>query len=128
VNAHKLKAIITAAGAAFVVAACESYGAAGAMYVQTAPPPVQYEEVTVAPGPGFIWVAGYWDWTGMQYAWVSGHWTRPPSGYTVWVPARYERRSNGWNYHPGHWGGGHGNGRGHGHDRDDDHGRGDGGE
>ena len=121
-NTHKLKAIMAAAVTAFVVAACESYGAAGVMYVQSAPPPVQYEVVSVAPGPGFIWVSGYWEWTGVQYAWVSGRWQRPPSGYTVWVGPRYERVRSGWRYRPGHWNKGRGHGRGHDRDRDhDDH-------
>jgi YXWGXW repeat-containing protein len=114
-----LNAIMAAGVAALVSTACETYGASGALYVQTAPPPMQYEVVTVAPGPGFVWVSGYWEWSGVQYVWVSGRWQRPPSGYTVWYAPRYERRNSGWYYQRGHWGGGHGHGRGHGHDRDD---------
>jgi hypothetical protein len=105
--------------AAMVTAACETAGAGGALYVQSGPPPVRYEVVTVSPGPEFVWISGYWAWSGAQYAWVSGRWERPPTGYTAWVSPRYERREGGWYYRPGHWGGGHGRGRGRGHDRHD---------
>ena len=31
-----------------------------------------------ATAPGSVWVAGYWHWTGFEYAWVPGHWEAPP--------------------------------------------------
>jgi len=26
------------------------------------------------PRPGYVWVDGYWHWTGVRYAWVAGRW------------------------------------------------------
>ena len=36
------------------------------------------------PGPGYIWVDGYWARSYGRNVWVAGYWTRPA--------ARYERR------------------------------------
>jgi hypothetical protein len=32
------------------------------------------EPVLVAPGPGYIWIGGYWSWTGGRHVWSRGHW------------------------------------------------------
>src|SRR2546428_4255048 len=49
------------------------------------PPPVRVETQTVAPGPGYIWITGYWRWTGTTYLWVPGTWVVRPRPSTVWV-------------------------------------------
>ena len=41
------------------------------------------EERPAPPNPQVTWIAGYWHWTGMQYAWIPGHWEAAPSG-AVW--------------------------------------------
>ena len=47
--------------------------------VVTAPPPpvAPVEVVPVAPGPGYVWVAGHWAWRRHGYIWVPGHWECP---------------------------------------------------
>ena len=40
----------------------------GPVVVTEAPPPAPVEVVTVAPAPGFVWVGGYWGWSGARYA------------------------------------------------------------
>jgi hypothetical protein len=55
------------------------------IYVQTAPPAPVYETVPAAPGAGYVWVGGYYNWTGGRYVWVHGHYV----------------------HHAGHWCGGH---------------------
>ena len=42
------------------------------------PPPYAYRERGVAPGPGYVWVDGYWVFRGNHWHWVSGHWVRTP--------------------------------------------------
>ncbi len=67
------------------------------------PPPVVVETRPLPPGPGCIWIDGYWHWGGRQYAWKSGHWEVPPRGYNHWVAPRYERHGNEYHYMPGRW-------------------------
>ena len=60
----------------------------------SAPPPPVVETVVVSPGPGYVWVAGYWRWHERHWAWVPGAWAFPPYHSAVWVPGHWER----------HWG------------------------
>jgi len=60
--------------------------------VPTAPPLPVVEEVTVSPGPGYVWVAGSWNWLG-HWVWESGHWAKPPKPGMVWVPHQFEYRA-----------------------------------
>ena len=56
------------------------------------PPAPQYEVVGVAPGPGFLWIGGYYHWYGGRWVWYRGHYERPPHLGAVWVHPRYEFR------------------------------------
>ena len=50
---------------------------AGGVVVVSGPPPDADGEAR--PGPPdtqAVWIAGYWHWSGMQYAWIPGHWER----------------------------------------------------
>ena len=41
--------------------------------VRFGPPPApRYGIVGYAPGPGFVWTEGYWDWRGGRWFWVDG--------------------------------------------------------
>jgi hypothetical protein len=67
------------------------------------PAPVREEKPASPPTPQSSWIAGYWHWTGMQYAWIPGHWEAPPAG-AVWTAptvtptkdGRYVYESGGW--------------------------------
>ena len=72
-------------------------------YAVPAPPAVQAETIPASPGPNYVWVGGYWDWTGTQYSWVPGYWAVPPAGKTEWVPPRYDKRGDTFMYHRGYW-------------------------
>ena len=61
--------------------------------VETRPPP---------PGPAFVWVQGYWHWTGMQYTWIPGHWEAGPPG-AQWRAPHYVVREGTYFYEPGGW-------------------------
>ena len=72
------------------------------VYVRFGPPAPRYEAVPVMP-PGWVWVPGYWNWSGHRYVWVRGrrvhahpgrHWVQPR-----WVEDRHGR----WRHHGGHW-------------------------
>jgi hypothetical protein len=97
----KLLALIFLAGASAFAETHFSIGIdVGPRYGYYAPPPpprVAY--VTPAPGPGFVWVSGYWYPSGSRYAWRDGYWARRPYGGAYWVAPRYHERR----YYPGYW-------------------------
>jgi hypothetical protein len=72
--------------------------------VAQAPPMPVVETMTIAPGPGFVWIPGVWAWRG-QWVWDRGHWAHPPEAGAIWVAPRYEDRNGtrvfiqgGWKY------------------------------
>ena len=66
--------------------------------VDAGPPPPPREVIVASPGPGFIWVGGYWDGEPGHYRWVGGHWGRPPHDGARWIAPRWERDHDG-HYH-----------------------------
>jgi hypothetical protein len=74
----------------------------GEVVAYSAPPPVRYETVGVAPAPGYFWVGGAWFWEGGRYAWHPGRWEAPRPGYH-WVAHEWRPVGNSWHMTPGHW-------------------------
>lgn len=66
------------------------------------PPPPVREEPPPPPNAQATWVAGYWHWTGMQYAWIPGHWEAPPSG-AVWAAPKVTNQDGRFVYESGGW-------------------------
>ena len=54
------------------------------------PPPRVVAVRPVAPGPGFMWVEGYWYPVGNHYKWHEGYWTRAPYSGARWYAPRHE--------------------------------------
>jgi hypothetical protein len=76
----------------------------GRMYVRVGPPAPIVETRIVAPGPGFVWVPGYYTWDGRVYVWVPGRWERAPHPRARWVAPRWVHdRRRGWYLVDGHW-------------------------
>lgn len=71
--------------------------------VETAPPPAPVETVVVAPGPGYVWVDGDWEWSGVTWVWAPGRWSYPPHPNTIWIRGDWHRGPRGWYHSPGHW-------------------------
>src|SRR5215469_6796013 len=70
-----------------------------------APPPPRVLSVRpVAPGPGWVWVEGYWYPVGHHWRWHDGYWTRPPYAGAAWAVPHYE----GGRFYEGFWQGNHG--------------------
>lgn len=70
--------------------------------VYYAPPPVAprvYYARPVAPGPGYVWINGYYYPSAGRYAWRAGYWTRPPYVGARWYAPRY----HGGRYYHGYW-------------------------
>ena len=51
------------------------------VYVNTAPPAPVVEYRSYPPGPGYVWIDGYWDWSGYEWQWVGGRWVQQQQGY-----------------------------------------------
>src|ERR1700741_4964937 len=70
--------------ALLVVPAASS--AAVYLSVDIAPPPIPVYDQPFVPGPGYIWVPGYWAYGPEGYYWVAGTWVEPPAPDLVWTP------------------------------------------
>jgi hypothetical protein len=74
--------------------------------VLEAPPPPPQREVIIgiSPGPGFVWIGGYWDGAPGHYTWVGGRWARPPHQHGHWNPPHWDKDRDG-HYHQtrGEW-------------------------
>lgn len=68
------------------------------------PPPPAIVAPPPAPGPGYVWVQGYYYPVGHKYHWHEGYWTRSPYAGATWVTPRYETG----HYYYGYWNGEHG--------------------
>jgi hypothetical protein len=114
-----LRNLLTAAAVAGL-AACVPLAPPGALYIgaRFGPPAPRVEVIGVAPGPGFVFLRGYYRWYDGAYLWVPGRWERPPYERAMWVPGRWRQYPNqGWYWTDGRW---QGRGRTLGHrDRDD---------
>ena len=93
------------ATAALVLGLTASACGGGAMYVSSfAPPPAPHAAVVgVAPGPGFVWIDGFYEWGGGGYRWVAGRWVRPPRRGALWVAPYWGQERRGWTFHRGYW-------------------------
>jgi hypothetical protein len=58
----------------------------GVAYPSTPPPDLIPEYRPPAPGYGYLWIDGYWDWTGYDWAWNSGFWTPRQAGIAFSAP------------------------------------------
>src|SRR6185369_5978279 len=69
-----------------------------------APEPIPEYRPT-PPGMGYVWVDGYWDWTGYDWTWSSGYWVPERVGY-AYVAPRYVYVDGRPVYYRGYWQGG----------------------
>jgi len=53
--------------------------------VRVPPPRVVVERPVPPPGARYVWVGGYYRWTGVRYTWVAGHYAVPPRPRATWV-------------------------------------------
>ena len=81
----------------------QPYGYGYGEAVGVAPPPIQGEVIGVAPFPGYLWIGGYWGWSGGRHVWNRGRWSSPREGHR-WEAHRWERADRGgWRERPGRW-------------------------
>jgi hypothetical protein len=70
--------------------------------VASAPPDPKPEVKSACPGPGHIWVAGYWDYIAGHHVWRDGRWVQGLADYE-YVRARYEFDGKAWQFLVPHW-------------------------
>jgi hypothetical protein len=99
--------------------------AAGSLFAQLSvgihigpPPAPRVVAAPPAPGPGYVWIAGYWYPVNGRYVWHEGYWSRPPYEGAHWVAPHHD----GANFYAGFWEGPHGRFE-HDHAWDRDHDR-----
>ena len=68
--------------------------------VDASPPPPRH--VYVDARPGYVWVDGYWYWTGGDWLWMDGYWVDDRPGY-VYVQGRWVTHSGRHVWRPGGW-------------------------
>jgi hypothetical protein len=72
------------------------------MVVADEPPAPISEFIPAAPDPSYVWVGGYWGWSGGWY-WISGRYVHPPFRGAAWVAGGWSRGPHGWGWHGGRW-------------------------
>ncbi len=65
------------------------------------PPPRVVRVLPRTPGPGYVWIDGYWYAEGRRWRWHDGYWTRPPFAGARWIAPRHDGRE----FFGGYWDG-----------------------
>lgn len=81
-----------------------SSSAAVGVSVSIAPPLIPVYTQPYAPGPGYIWTPGYWDYSNFGYYWVPGVWVLPPRVGFLWTPGYWGYRGSNYVFYNGYWG------------------------
>jgi hypothetical protein len=71
--------------------------------VMIAPPPLPVYEQPPIPGPGYLWVPGYWSYGPYGYFWVPGTWLEPPEVGLLWTPGYWGWSAGFYVWNPGFW-------------------------
>lgn len=69
-----------------------------------APPPLPQYEQPAAPGDGYLWTPGYWNYASAGYFWVPGAWVEPPYIGALWTPGYWGFWNNRYGFYRGYWG------------------------
>ncbi|HEX3345544.1 MAG TPA: hypothetical protein VHS09_13265, partial [Polyangiaceae bacterium] len=80
-----------------------AHGAPPPPAIATAPPPPRVEVYGAAPGVGYYWAPGYYQWRDNAYFWSEGSWVRPPREGLGWVEPRYVGIGGHYYFQPGRW-------------------------
>lgn len=72
-------------------------------HAESAPPAPLVEIIPPAPYPDYVWINGYWWWSGSSYVWIRGHWSAPPRIGLVWVPSGWILYNGYYHFVAGYW-------------------------
>jgi hypothetical protein len=96
-------AVLVLTGSLIGTVACASAAPRGRVYLRVGPPAPIVETRVVSPGPGYVWLPGFYRLEGRNYAWTPGRWDRAPRARAAWVPAHWAHDRRGWYFINGHW-------------------------
>lgn len=71
--------------------------------VSSMPPDPLYEQMSVSPGTGHVWIDGSWHWNGFEWVWLGGRWQRTQTSGLVYVQPHYNYVDGRYSYTPGYW-------------------------
>jgi hypothetical protein len=72
--------------------------------VRIGPPVLPVYAQPICPGPGYIWVPGYWAYGDDGYFWVPGTWVIAPEPGLLWTPGYWGWSEGFYIWHAGYWG------------------------
>ncbi len=72
--------------------------------VRIGPPALPVYVQPICPGPGFIWIPGYWAYGPDGYFWVPGTWVLAPEPGLLWTPGYWGWDDGFYIWHAGYWG------------------------
>src|SRR6266481_6335329 len=72
--------------------------------VRIGPPVLPIYAQPICPGPGYIWVPGYWAYGPDGYFWVPCTWAFPPEVGLLWTPGYWAFEDGFYAWSPGYWG------------------------
>ena len=83
-----------------------SVGVSVGLFVNIPPPPIPVYYQPPAPGPGFVWIPGYWAWGPAGYYWVPGYWEMAPYVGLYWTPGywAFDPDCDCYGWDDGYWG------------------------
>ncbi len=106
-NKIRLILLIPALLTLMLLSACGTVDEPMTPYTQlslVSPPDTPYEEKLVPNDPSHqLWRPGHWDYNGMEFTWVPGEMLTRPTLSAVWSADRWDKRTFGWAFVPGHW-------------------------
>lgn len=79
-------------------------GCAETVSIRRGPPPLPVYEQPYCPGPGYMWVPGYWAYGPDGYFWVPGMWEYAPRMGWMWTPGYWGWSDGFYCWHSGYWG------------------------
>jgi hypothetical protein len=97
--------LVLAAGILAIPAPSHAQVAVG-VSIRIGPPALPVYAQPICPGPGYIWVPGYWayDYDDGDYFWVPGTWVIAPQPGLLWTPGYWGWSEGFYVWHTGYWG------------------------
>src|SRR5580704_5819968 len=77
---------------------------APAVQASDPPPPLPDYSQPPAPGAGYVWTPGYWNYSGGGYYWVPAAWVLAPYVGALWTPPWWGYDNGAYRLHSGYWG------------------------
>src|SRR5262250_4011294 len=72
--------------------------------ITIAPPPIPVYAQPICPGPGYVWIPGYWAYGAFGWYWVQGEWVLAPFVGALWTPGYWGWGNGVYVWYAGYWG------------------------